>query len=423
MFFKTPARMPSGPRLWLSLAAVSSLLLVTVPVSCHRGRYPPREQPLTLLAVPIIRVRLTSAPVARAEIWTTGGYRLLVNGRVEGKSDAPLAKTKLTREGGLWRVNELTIPGDRLTLRPAEGSFVGVGDRLYRGSLELIPVGSDALTIDNHLDLESYLAGVLPKELYPTWADQTYEALAIAARTFALYHMKTSGQGRDYDLGDDQASQVYGGFSAETEKSWAAVRRTHGVVLTAGEKGQERLFMAQYSACCGGHVNGAEVLRNAPAIEPLRGGQTCNDCARCPRYRWPPVTISKADIYKALLAAYPNSAPALGGVKSISVLSTEPHGRAVWVSVAGPNGRSMRLRAEDIRLALLRSGNARAKRLYSMNCRMRDLGGAIEFTDGRGFGHGVGLCQWGAQGKAEKGWRAEEILRFYYPGAKLFRAY
>jgi len=181
--------------------------------------------------------------------------------------------------------------------------------------------------------------------------------------------------------------------------------------------------MAQYSACCGGHVNGARVLRNAPSIEPLTGGQTCNDCAMCRRYRWPAVTISKADIYQALLAAYPKSAPALGGVESISVLSALPHGRAVWVSVAGPTGQSIRLRAEDVRLALLRAGNAQAKRLYSMNCRMRDLGRAIEFADGRGFGHGVGLCQWGAQGKAEKGWLAEEILRFYYPGAKLFRAY
>jgi len=196
MFTRTPVRRPSGARPWLPLAGALAGLLAVAPVSCRRARYIPREQPLTLLEVPIIRVRLTAAPVTAAEIWTTGGYHLLVGGRAESKSDAPLAKTKLTRSGGAWRLNELTVSGDRVTLRPGEGSFVGVGNRLYHGSLELIPVGNHALTIDNPLDLESYLAGVLPKELYPAWAAETYEALAIAARTFALYHMTTTSPPR-----------------------------------------------------------------------------------------------------------------------------------------------------------------------------------------------------------------------------------
>ena len=59
------------------------------------------------------------------------------------------------------------------------------------------------------------------------------------------------------------------------------------------------------------------------------------------------------------------------------------------------------------------------KTLYSMNCRLRDLGKQIEFSDGRGYGHGVGMCQWGAEGKAKRGWTSEEILGFYYPGANI----
>ena len=58
-----------------------------------------------------------------------------------------------------------------------------------------------------------------------------------------------------------------------------------------------------------------------------------------------------------------------------------------------------------------------------MNCRINDVGSAIEFADGKGFGHGVGICQWGAQGKAERGMGWEEILQFYYPGAKRMHAY
>jgi SpoIID/LytB domain protein len=117
------------------------------------------------------------------------------------------------------------------------------------------------------------------------------------------------------------------------------------------------IFMAQYSAYNGGIVSGAPVIREAPAIPPLIGGQ------------------------------------------------------------------SVRVRAEDLRLALVRSGARGAKGLYSMNCAIRDAGDAVVFCDGRGFGHGVGLSQWGAQDKAARGWPAEKILGFYYPGATLYRAY
>ena len=58
-----------------------------------------------------------------------------------------------------------------------------------------------------------------------------------------------------------------------------------------------------------------------------------------------------------------------------------------------------------------------------MNCDMRDGGDYIEFANGKGFGHGVGLCQWGAQGKALRGWKAEQILGFYYPGASIYKLY
>jgi SpoIID/LytB domain protein len=85
------------------------------------------------------------------------------------------------------------------------------------------------------------------------------------------------------------------------------------------------------------------------------------------------------------------------------------------------NGRSLRIRADALRMALLRAGVAPG--LHSMNCRLEDAGESIVFHDGRGFGHGVGLSQWGAQAKARRGASAEDILRFYYPGARIFRAY
>jgi len=370
-------------------------------------------------SISTVRVLLTSPGAGEAEISTTGAYRLTVDGKVVAQSAAAMPAVTVRCRGGAWQIGSNRIAGREAALAPSGQALVRLGGKTYRGSLRLLGDKGDTFLVVNHLDLECYLAGVLPKELYADWAPATYEALAVAARTFALYNCVTAGRGSQYDLGDNQASQCYGGHSAETAKSWAAVKATRGVVLAYGPKGQERIFLAQYSAACGGQVNGAYVIRNVDRIQPLEGGQICNDCAACPRYCWPPVRIRKADILRALAARY-DAARRLTRLDRIDVVAATAYGRTVWVDVVG-NGQTIRLRAEDIRLALLSDGPAAAKRLNSMNCRMVDVGEAIEFTDGRGFGHGVGLCQWGAQGKAIKGWSAEQILGFYYPGATLYR--
>jgi stage II sporulation protein D len=338
------------------------------------------------------------------------------------ESRQALSPVRVCRSGAGWLVGSRFAEGRELLVLPAPGGLVRLGKTAYRGFLRLLPAEGGRLVVVNHVDVESYLAGVLPKELYPNWHDEAYQAVAVAARTFAMYHMITFGRAHEYDLGDTQASQVYGGCSAETPTSRRAVDETRGVVLAWGEAGEERIFMAQYSACCGGRVNGAYVLRSARRVEPLEGGQVCTDCRDCPRYRWGPVRLAKSDVYAALRGRFAAAAE-LGGLRSIRITETTPHGRAVWAELAGPTGKTLRLRAEDIRLALLSDGPPAARGLYSMNCDVVDTGGAIEFRDGRGFGHGVGLCQWGAQAKARNGWSAEQILAFYYPGAKLFRVH
>lgn len=367
----------------------------------------------------VVRVLLTSPAAREVEISTTGAYWLKVDGKVVAQSVSAMPAVTVQYRGGKWQIGSRVTRGREVLLLPAPDSLVYLGGRCYRGSLRLLADKGDSFLAINHVEMESYLAGVLPKELYANWAPATYEALAVAARTFATYHCSTTGKRSQYDLGDNQASQCYGGYSAETPKSRVAVEATRGVVLSHGPRGQERIFLAQYSACCGGQVNGAYVIRNAHRIEPLEGGQVCNDCRACSRYRWPAVRVRKADILRALAARY-DSARRLTRIDRIDVVSATPSGRAVWVDVVG-GGESVRVRAEDIRLSLIYAGIPAAKGLNSMNCRMVDLGDSIEFADGQGFGHGVGLCQWGAQGKARKGWTAEQILMFYYPGATLYR--
>jgi len=134
------------------------------------------------------------------------------------------------------------------------------------------------------------------------------------------------------------------------------------------------------------------------------------------------VRVTKVELYGALASQY-KAAAKLRQVAELRIVEKNSSGRIIWVDVVDDKNASIRLRAEDIRLSLLRGSVPAARKLYSMNCQMRDVGDAIEFYDGRGFGHGVGLCQWGAQGKADKGIPAEAILNSYYPGARLVRAY
>lgn len=419
-----PTRKSPWRRLTAGLpAAVASLATVCVAaalLSCGREPRIETEEPLTMSGVPTVRVML---PVGNPlELSTTRGYRMEADGQVASRSNARLGETVVRRQGEKWLFNTLEVFGDRVVLESDLGGFIRVNGVLYRGSIHLIGRADGGFRVVNHVDLESYLAGVLPRELYAHWHMETYRAQAIAARTYALYHMSMRGKDRDCDLGATQGWQVYGGFSAENERAWRAVRSTHGQVLAHGAEGQERIFQAHYSSACGGRTNPVEVLYDPPGETPMVGGQQCDDCRDAHRYRWEPVRISKKEMHAALASTY-RSAEQLKGIAEVRVISSTDWGRPLHLEISDADGASIRIRAEDLRLSLLRSNSPAARKLYSMNCRIRDLGDEIEFFDGRGFGHGVGLCQWGTEGKAQDGWAAEEILRFYYRGAKIFRAY
>jgi len=409
---------------WIPLILLVSVCLLVAAAVSSCGTEPPDWQTSAPRAqIPDIRVLLTGGAIDAATVQAEGGGAFKLDGRAVIASRGPISPVRIRRSGKTWSLNNLSAEGDLLVLQtPADGRFL-LNGAVYRGTLQLHPAGTDRFLAVNHLDIESYLAGVLAKELYLFWSPETYRAQAIAARTFAMYHKTTFGARHSYDLGDDQASQVYGGFAAETPKAWKAVRQTHGKVLAYGQKGKERIFLAQYSACNGGVVNGAYVIRDAAKIPPLMGGQVDEDGKRCRHYRWGPVRITKADLHKALKASAYSSADDLGDVKEIKVAAETPYGRMHWLDVLDSQGNRVRLRAEDLRLVLLRWGPSAGRRLYSMNCGIRDLGDSFEFHNGRGFGHGVGLSQWGTEDKARRGQTAEQILQFYYPGAAVIRAY
>jgi len=384
---------------------------------------PNDRRPLRAKGIPVIRVRVISAPVRSIAVSTSGPCTVRCGGHLL-LSRAGALDARVTRSGGLWRVSGTEGRGPAIEIAPDDDGRVTLGGVEYRGWIRLIASGDGFFAV-NGVDLENYLAGVLPKELYSHWRDETFEAQAVAARTFALHKIETYGKTHAYDLTNTQSSQVYGGLSAETSKAWAAVRATHGKVLAYGAPGEDlRVILAHYSSCCGGTVNTARVLRPAKDIPPLRGGQRCEHCRASSRYAWAPVTVSKRELFRCLAMISDNVA-ALKGLERIEVVTRTPYGLPLWVDLVGPgpSAPKARVRYSDIRSALQRGRSAAAGKIHSMNCRLRDRGKSIEFYDGHGFGHGVGLCQWGAQGKAQLGWSPSRILKFYYPGSTIHQAY
>ena len=408
------------------------LLAAGLTALCLGGCKPPTPKPAPetkLLAGKggdTIRVLVSPGTVGSANLSAGRGVRILSDSKVlvPGRP-GPSPVSSVRRSGGAWIVGNASFRAARVTVEPIderEDRYVGVNGKTYRGKLHLIPQGPNGFIAVNYVNFDDYLAGVLAKELFPGWHVEAYRSLAVAARTFAFYHMLHHKGTRDYDVDNTTASQVYGGREAETPKSRHAVDSTPGWVLAVNYKGKDRIFMTQYSSCCGGNVNAAVVLRDAPPIAPLRGGQKDTHCTASSRYRWAPVRVAKSELY-AMLCRRHSEVRSLGGLASVRTTHKLKHGRPVWVDVTGVNGKTVRLRAEKLRLALIYGGSPVGKKLYSMNCDIVDAGASIEFRNGRGFGHGVGMCQYGLQGKALAGWKAEQIINFYYPGSKIVKLY
>jgi len=408
--------------IFLLSCGIASLVLSSCRSGHQNGLGSGPGNALSFEGVPIVRVRLTSMPVKSTTIGTTGSWSLLADNRQVDNSTVAMKDTPISRNGDRWTLGDKTVRGQTLRIESRNNLILIRGNgRMYRGILLLLPdeKSGGSFYVHNHVDMENYLASVVACELLDSFKHQAFRAQAVAARTYAMYEMATRGQRGSFDVWDSQQSQVYKGAGVETENSRRAVSETSGWVMAYGPKGKEHIFMTQFSACNGGYVNGANVLRDVTnLIPPLRGGQKDDDQKICPSLDWKPVKVTKRALYNALASKY-RDVNKLRSISSLRVKDKTAYGRPLWIEITGTAGKAIVIRAENVRLALLK---AKVK-LKSMNCKIRDLGNSVEFYDGHGYGHGVGLSQWGAEGKARRGMTGEDILDFYYPGAAIFRAY
>ncbi len=287
----------------------------------------------------------------------------------------------------------------RLQIIPKKGGYVYVNKRAYRGKIILI--AADArLSAVNELNVEDYLRGVLCNEVAPWWPMDALKAQAIIARTYALYQ-KQFTKNKDFDLTSDIYSQVYGGKNSERWRTSRAIDLTRARILMF----QGKLLPAYYHAACAGHTEDASVLWKINLI-PLKG-VSCNFCSSSPHFKWQAQMPLEAIKDKLIKKGLP-----VENISGIEVIGYDVSGRVTGLKISAGAG-FMTITAKDFRQALgpniLRSAN------FSVN-----ISGETAYFDGFGWGHGVGLCQWGMYAMAKNGSTYEQILRYYFPQSELY---
>ncbi len=302
-----------------------------------------------------------------------------------------------------FRIDDGIYHSDGILIDAKKKVAVTLNKRKYRGDISVLKDEAGKLCVVNTLDLESYIKGVLYHEISHKWPMDAIKAQAVAVRTYAMYQ-KEIMKNKNYDVTADTSSQVYGGYTAETSKTNRAVNFTRGEVLLYRNK----IFPAYFHATCGGITENAAELWNID-IEPLRGSRVCGFCRESPHYFWKS-RMELTAVRKKVGALYTLK----GDLANISVSSRNPSGRIRSLELRDSNKKSVVISAKDFRAALgpdvLRSTN------FSII-----LENPYVVFAGKGWGHGVGLCQWGAFGMSKKGYSYTEILEFYYPGAKIVR--
>lgn len=276
---------------------------------------------------------------------------------------------------------------------------IRLNGRDYARALEVLGQ-PDGLAVVNEVPLDEYVAGVVQGEVGDRWPPEALRALAIAARTYAVYHRRLAA-GRPYHVLASNAHQQYAGLVPPSSPIWRAVQETSGQVLRLDGE----LFPAFYHTDSGGYTEDPRsvfVSRNMPALRTV----ACPFAVGSPHQVWT-LTIPLPE----LTALLRRGGVEVGAVQAVEVAERTASLRAAAVVVRGPRGAA-RLRGNDFRRLV--GYDTLKSTLFAVA-----VDGATARFSGRGYGHGVGLCQWGARGMAEQGYTARQILDFYYPDAAL----
>ena len=319
-------------------------------------------------------------------------------GRVIKKSGA--FEVILNRDSAVVADDKMLLP---VTIYSDE-SFTVNGIRL-KGQLS---IGKNAVIL--RLPLERYVSGVVSSEMNNSWPIEALKAQAIVSRTFVVHRMLTR-KDRSFDIGISEMHQVYLYKSGDT-KVEEAVNDTSGLILVYDGKP----ILSLYHSCSGGRTESAGNVfsKDLPYLRSIYDPYSLD----CPDKRW------ECSFDSDVIAESLNRFSLSGGnnhdhigISNILIESRTSSGRVKNFKIELAGGDSYLIRGNDFRIAV---GSKKLRSLLIDKIKKIKSGGTVTFVFyGRGYGHGVGMSQWGAKKMAENGFNYERILKFYYRDVKI----
>lgn len=362
----------------------------TAPVVSNlaiQGSEPPEPVSVEKIRV-AIAVRQNSVHLVAPESFTMSGF--------------PIGTPVIQPGSKSFRETTLTFDQlytDRAYIEPLGAGEIQVNGKNFEGSMEILRDGGGTLTVVNELSLEDYVMGVLAGEIPRDWPLEALKAQAIAARTFAvLKRSEAREKNEPYDLESTAQFQMYQGSGLVNEKIRQAVVDTEGRIATY----DSRPILAFFHSNCGGETCGAVDVwsQDKPYLKPV----SCPFGNNGAHFRWK-AEIPIRDLVRSLRAA----GVKIGDIVRLEALERDESNRILKLSLMDADGSRKTMRGAAFRMAIgpdvIRSTRFTA-----------EVGSTKVVFNGKGWGHGVGLCQEGACGMALKGYTAFEILRYYYRG-------
>ncbi len=283
--------------------------------------------------------------------------------------------------------------GARELLVSSTSNSLSVNGKTYPGNLRILARNSGLLVV-NLVNLDAYLKAVVPSEMLPTWPEEALKAQAVVSRSFVLHHAFRN-DAEDYDITADK--QVYNPEKRDPRTDRAVDSTDNIVLFYRGE-----LLLPFFSTCCGGFTEYAANVWDTKDVFP--SPVKCPFCRDAPDYRWQ-ARMSLGELQKNLRSA------GIASARSIAVHSRSTSGeRITALRIESESGQSV---IKINRFRLLVGPNVIRSGLFDIQVD----GGYITFR-GRGWGHGVGMCQRGARVLAERDESFKAILKYYFPGAR-----
>ncbi len=366
--------------------AIASFVSLSLLTGCAAGLRADTGGPAFVLpsTQDTLRVRILYGK-APSRLDSTGSYQFQL--RKGGKLYTSKASTRVRAMHSTMVLGSQSFKGEVVAIPASSSDTLKLNGRRYRGILIFHPLGSGRYDVIEYVNMEDYLYGVLPREVEPSWPIESLTAQAIVSPTYPRSNKMTDANAR-FDVSNSVLDQVYGGMEVEAPESNRAVEESKGEILVDGSGKPVQTF---FHSSCGGSTELPQNVWKSSNAPDVFGCVSENFCEADPHFKWQ-LTVS----YSTIRARLRRAGVHVATIKNISIGKKSESGRAEVFRLQTSHG-TVDVWGNRFRLAL---GPEALRSTLIINMK---AGKSSVWFEGRGWGHGVGLCQWGARGRALAG--------------------